>query len=329
MDTMDLYAEAWAGVRKSYEADRLAHAYIIVGSVRGNALQFTEAILKLLFCQQDGDRPCHACEGCRRVERHQHSDVMWIEPRNKSRQVSADDIRDLIKRMSQTAHEGGWKVGVISSADRLNLNSANILLKTLEEPPPRSLLLLLTDSISSLLPTVISRCQKLVLSGGRDYAAEQLWKGALTQMLQEFPPDSGLDAARLAGRLRLILAEIKGHISNEVEMQIASEKNSLDELTYKEVLDARIGARLKEVQGEIFLYVQNWCRDLLMLASGISADKLVFSEYEEVLRAQSACYTPSAAVATVEAVERMAKRLDRNIPPAQVFDEGFRRLIIR
>ena len=326
METIDLYADAWEGIRNSCENGRLAHAYVIVGSPRGNALEFAESFLQLLYCE-GSEKPCGECTNCRLIESHKHVDTLWVEPKSKSRQILTEDIRGLIHRMTQTSFDGGWKAAVIVAADCMNANSENALLKTLEEPPPKSVLLLLTDSPQTLLPTIISRCQKIVLSEGKTGAGDSLWHAPLMELLKELPPGSGLDAARLAGRLKAILDAVKSEIADAVEEELGVADEALDESKLKEILDARTNARLKEVQSEVFRIMLDWHRDILMLVSGVGDEHLIFSEDREVLAEQSKKHSQVSALQAIQVVEGMATRLDRNIPPAQIFDEAFRKLV--
>jgi DNA polymerase III subunit delta' len=323
--TEDLHSSAWEGVKQSYASGRLAHAYVIVGNPRGNGYQFAESLLKLLFCEAV-DRPCNECNGCRKIEEHKQIDVQWVEPRSKSRQILAVDIRDLIKKLSQTSYEGGWKAGVIVSADCMNESSENALLKTLEEPPKKTILLLLTEAPESLLPTIISRCHKVVLGLGRQ-AARSSWYEPLMELMTELPPQSGLDAARLGAQLKGLLDALKADIADEVETDFSAEAESMEEDKVKEVLDARVKARLKEVQEDIFRVLLGWYRDLLLLAYGVEVDYLDYANEESLLRQQLTVHTPSSALHGIQVIERMASRLDRNIPDTQIFDEGFRQLI--
>jgi DNA polymerase-3 subunit delta' len=325
METIDLHADAWKGIRNSFESGRLAHGYVIVGSPRGNALQFAESFLKLLYCES-AVRPCNECTNCRAIDSHRHVDTLWIEPQSKSRQILADDIRGLIKRMTQTSFEGGWKAGVIVSADCMNVNSENALLKTLEEPPKKSVLLLITDSPQALLPTIISRCQKIVLSEGKTDGKDALWETPLMELLQELPPGSGLDASRLAGRLKAILDAVKGEITDAVEDELGGDDEALDESKLKDILAARINARLKEVQSEVFRVMLDWYRDILMLVSKVDDGHLIFGNDKKALVEQSGQHTQSSALQGIQVVEGMARRLDRNIPDMQIFDEAFRKL---
>lgn len=326
MDAVDLHTEAWEGIRKGYEAGRLAHAYLIVGSPRGNALHFVESFLKLLFCKS-AERPCNECGGCRRVEAHKHVDTMWLEPQSKARQITADEIRALVHRMSQTSFEGGWKAGVILNADCMNTNSANALLKTLEEPPPKSILLLVTDSPQALLPTIISRCQKIVLSAGSvSNVSNEVWRLPIMNILKDFPPTNGLSASRLAVQLKCLFDGLKAEISAAVEDDLGRSEESLEEAKLKEILDARTGARLKEVQAEVFRVMLDWQRDVLVLASGGGEEYLIHAECKDTLAKQAERYSQGSALQAVRILEELMQRLNRNIPDLQVFDEALRRL---
>jgi len=326
MEAIDQYAEAWEGIRNSVESGRLAHAYVIVGSPRGNALRFSESFLKLLYCESS-EKPCTECTNCRLVEAHKHVDTLWIEPQSKARQIKADAVRGLVRRMTQTSFDGGWKAGILVSAECMNTTSANILLKTLEEPPPKTILLLITDSPQSLLPTIISRCQKIVLSAGKTDSTNTLWEAPLMELLRELPPSCGLDAARLAVRLKSIFDTVKAEISDAMEETLVGEDEALDDSKLKEVLEARTNARLKEVQGDVFRVMLDWHRDILMLASGVDSIHLIFSSDCDILAEQARQHTQVTALQATQVVEGMAHRLERNIPAMQIFDEVFRKLV--
>jgi len=326
MEPCDLHAEAWEGIRNGVESGRLAHAYVIEGSPRGNALQFAESFLKLLFCAA-AEKPCNMCNNCRLIESHKHVDTLWLEPQSKARQIKADEVRGLVRRMTQTSFEGGWKAGVLLAADCMNTNSANALLKTLEEPPPKSLLLLVTDSPQSLLPTILSRCQKIVLSDEGSSSSGAPWHAPLMELLRELPPTGGLDAARSAGRLKAIFDEVKAEISDAVMEDFGAAEEALDESKLKEILDARTNAKLKAVQSEVFRIMLDWHRDILMFTSNVHPDHLIYAADAEILKQQAQQHTQASALQATQVIDGMARRLGRNIPGAQIFDEAFRKLV--
>jgi len=326
MEAVDHHAEAWQGIRSGFESGRLAHAYLVVGSPRGNALQFAESFLKLLYCESEA-RPCNECVSCRKAETHNHPDTLWIEPQSKSRQILTEDVRGLIHRMNQTSFQGGWKTGVILCADCMNVNSENALLKTLEEPPPKTILLLVTDSPQALLPTIISRCQKIVLSEEERGSGDEEWKDPLLGILRGLPPTGGLGAAHLAGRLKGLMDQVKARISDAVAEEFDHLDEELDESRFKDILEARTKSRLKEVQAAVFRVMLDWHRDVLMCVSCVSPTELVFRSEQAVLEEQARRHTSGSVLNAIRTVEEMASRLERNIPDLQIFDEAFRSLI--
>jgi len=96
-----------------------------------------------------------------RVANNQHPDLIRVHPVDDSKQIRIEQVRELAAELALTSHQGGYKVGILSPADTMNRFAANALLKTLEEPPPRTLLILVATQPSRLPATILSRCQKL------------------------------------------------------------------------------------------------------------------------------------------------------------------------
>jgi DNA polymerase-3 subunit delta' len=142
----------------------------------------------LALCTNAAEAPCGRCDGCRRVAAVQHPDLTLVVPIEESKQLRIEQVRDLAAELALTSHQGGYKVGMLSPADTLNRFAANALLKTLEEPPPRTLLILVATQPSRLPATILSRCQRLrVRAPTRAEAVEWLentkgkadWSGVL------------------------------------------------------------------------------------------------------------------------------------------------------
>jgi DNA polymerase III subunit delta' len=156
-------AEATARLAAAFAAERFPHALLIHEDPGAGGEWLAAWAARLVLCQRPAERPCGACSGCRRVAALQHPDLAWLRAADDSRQIRIEQVRELSAELALTSHAGGYKVGVISPADALNRFAANALLKTLEEPPPRTLLALVTTQPSRLPPTVRSRCQGLRL----------------------------------------------------------------------------------------------------------------------------------------------------------------------
>ncbi|HEY0341365.1 MAG TPA: DNA polymerase III subunit delta' C-terminal domain-containing protein [Steroidobacteraceae bacterium] len=145
----------------AHEAGRLPHGLLIheAPGTGGDWLAKWTASLEL--CQNLADAPCGKCQGCHRVATSQHPDLVVLQPIEESRQIRIEQVRELSAEMALTAHQGSYKVAVLTPADTLNRFAANALLKTLEEPPPRTLIMLVVTQPSRLPATILSRCQRI------------------------------------------------------------------------------------------------------------------------------------------------------------------------
>ena len=169
------FAPACHEVTSAHETGRLAHALLIHEDPGAGGLQLARWIAQFVNCRERARAPCGECQECKWIAADQHPDVMRLSPEEDSVQILIEQVRTLSAELALTAHGKGYKVAVISPAEAMNVFAANALLKTLEEPPPRTLLLLVTSQPSRLLPTLRSRCSKLRLIGpARDVAARFL-----------------------------------------------------------------------------------------------------------------------------------------------------------
>lgn len=170
---------------RSLSGGRLAHAYLFAGPSGVGRLTAALELAAAKMCQNGGDSYCGKCRDCARVFHFQHPDVMLTIPRTGSTEpesvadlmearakdgitplrlegntrISIQQVRELQERLSTKAYEDRGHVEIILDADRMGVEAANSLLKTLEEPPADTVLMLLSSRWSALLPTVRSRTQ--------------------------------------------------------------------------------------------------------------------------------------------------------------------------
>jgi DNA polymerase-3 subunit delta' len=147
-------------LERCIRAGTTSHAYLIVGPAQVGKTTLAKSFARALLCQGT-DRPCSACRACQLIEHERHPDVSLVAPQGARIKIEA--IRELQQMLSLSPIEGDYRLGIIRQMDVATPSAANCLLKTLEEPPQRAILVLTASGIDALLPTIVSRCQVLSL----------------------------------------------------------------------------------------------------------------------------------------------------------------------
>ena len=145
------------------QTGRIAHGLLFHGPAGVGKHHFARVLAKSLFCSHPTStgEGCDACRSCRQFDAQTHPDFLYLTPEEGKGQIRIDQVRDLTADLGLTAFYGGLKIAVIDPAEAMNPFAANSLLKTLEEPPADSLIVLVTEQPGRLLPTIRSRCQMI------------------------------------------------------------------------------------------------------------------------------------------------------------------------
>lgn len=146
--------------RKIVANGRMAHAYLFVGPDGVGKRLFARELAKALLCEKSKDlEACDHCDSCLLVDAGTHPDLFLVSRPEEKNEMPSDVMKSFCRDFSFKAARGRGKVGIIDDADDFNEESANCFLKTLEEPPPGSLFILIGTSLEQQLPTIRSRCQ--------------------------------------------------------------------------------------------------------------------------------------------------------------------------
>lgn len=170
------HSAPWRDLLARHAADRLPHALLLTGLPGLGQRQFAEALAAALLCRApaaDGSA-CGQCRTCVLLRAGTHPDYRVVEPEEEGKQITVDRVREVAGFQSLKAQYGDRQVVVVDPADRMNVNAANALLKTLEEPTDGTVLLLCSSRPASLLPTIRSRCQQVALRPDHG-AATRAW----------------------------------------------------------------------------------------------------------------------------------------------------------
>lgn len=156
----------WQTLWQCKQQQRLPHALLFVGEAGVGKKQFARTFANVILCERPSESgvQCDDCHACHLMRAHSHPDFLVVEPLPNKQTISVDQIRDVVTFVNETTLKGGFRVIMIDPAAAMNINAANALLKTLEEPTPNTLIILISDLSLRLPATILSRCQKMVFT---------------------------------------------------------------------------------------------------------------------------------------------------------------------
>jgi DNA polymerase-3 subunit delta' len=162
-DSLPWLAGEQQRLRASSAAQRLPHSLLILSIPGLGAEQLANWITAFVLCEAPDTRPCGDCPSCLLLRADSHPDAHTVRLEEDAQQIKVDQVRGLIEALALKSYRGGYKVGVIEGAELLNANGANAFLKTLEEPSPNTLLIMIARPNHRLPATIASRCLRLHL----------------------------------------------------------------------------------------------------------------------------------------------------------------------
>lgn len=154
------HQEIWQNWQQLLGQDRLHHAILLSAPTGSGKIELAAMLAKTILCKNGVTEPCGICHSCQLFDADTHPDFHWLKPEAEGKQLGVDAIRAGNQYAWETSQLGGQRVILIQNADRMGEAAANALLKTLEEPPSHCHFILLSQSMDTMLPTVVSRCNK-------------------------------------------------------------------------------------------------------------------------------------------------------------------------
>ena len=156
----------YEGLVARFAKNQLGHAPLLHGPQGVGKELLAECLARTILCENPSGSPvfgCGDCKSCRLIDSGSHPDRFDLMPAESGKAITVDQVRALIEQMTLTPAIGRYRLGVIAPAESLNVNAANALLKSLEEPPDNVWLILVSHQHQRLLPTILSRCQKVAI----------------------------------------------------------------------------------------------------------------------------------------------------------------------
>ena len=336
-------------LRHAVEGGRVAHAYLFVGAPGSGKLEAAYALAQALLCEDDG---CGACDACVRVARHTHPDVHYFAPESATGYLISQ-TRELLEDVGLAPIRAKRKVYIIDRAEQMRANTANALLKTIEEPPSTVTFILLGTSTDLILPTIVSRCQcvpfrsmpldesastvaratgadlarcrmAIAVTGGPARAIEFLKSAerqdARRQMLHAVDMLRRSDEADILLGVRDLMAAIKAPLAEVKSTQQAVLDQNADYLSrgaLKQLEDRNkreLTARERSGIMEALASVRSLLRDVLLTLEG-DPSAVVNEDAADIIDRLAARATTAGVVEALEAVSAAERRIARNITP--------------
>ncbi len=298
--------KALALLEHSIKNNELAHAYLLIGPPHIGKMTLAIDFAQAVNCE-GSQPPCKECQACKKIAAGKYADVIVIEGTESGStqaetglEIGIDEIKALQHSANLPPYEGKFKIFIINGAESLSHEAANCLLKTLEEPPPYVIIILLTSNESLVLPTIISRCQRLEL---KPVANEEISK-ILTTLY-------GLDSQKaklLAGLAQgspgwAINAMVDANVLAQ-RTQFIEEMFSLLEATWGERLTyaAKLGTSRASAQEALKNWLSCW-RDIMLIKTGCK-EAVINLDYLETLERLSQELTVAEVRNFIQSVSR-------------------------
>ncbi|MFC5051028.1 hypothetical protein ACFPK9_10440 [Rubritalea spongiae] len=327
--------KAFELVKSAYERERLGHAFLITGEALAGGERLASKMIELINGVEDataglelfGDAPDPEPQS---IDELEGDLVRVVRPEMKSRRISVKQMRELEKAMYQASEKDKWKVGVVLEADRMGVEAENAFLKTLEEPPDRCLLLLITSSPDRLLPTILSRCVQLPLI---THAKREEYDGEI-ELLEVLGKIGKVGFGSVGRALTLKAAFSKVLERRKSEIAKANDAAQKEEITtYKQTTE---GDWLKQrenyykalTESEYLLeraqfldVLITWLGDVVRQKCGVT--ELDYPKYASITKSVAEAESLESLLQRMESLEKLGSLLETNVSEPLALEVGF------
>jgi len=302
-------------LRRALLAQRVRHAYLFTGPEHIGKALLAQRFAQTLLCTGGGDahnapqNPCNTCLSCRKVMHGNHPDVHYISRPQDKQFILIEQVRALQADAARKTLEGRRNIFIIQGMHEMNVQAANCLLKTLEEPEPDVVLLLTVPDPGVLLPTILSRVQQVPIQ----LLTTKQVKSALEDRWDIEPDEANLIAALSAGRMGWavqavededMLAERQAQLETLAKLSTAGKVQRFD-------VAQRLSADSDKLHGILELWLL-WWRDMVLAANNC-LDLIVNIDMQGIIQNQAAKVGAAESQRMVRAILGTMEALDQNV----------------
>lgn len=298
-----------------WKLDKLSHAYIINGEKSSGKEFIAGVFAAALQCEhpeQSGPvwEPCGECHSCRQIAGKNHPDVIYIS-HEKPGTIGVDDIRGQINAsVAIKPYSGPYKIYIMNEGEKMTVQAQNALLKTLEEPPAYTVILILTTNAELLLPTIQSRCAVLNMKPVRDAVVKRF----LMEKLEIPDYKAEICAAFARGNIGKAKLLAFSEDFDRVKEEAVTLLKNINDMEISEIAAAI--RNINEYKLDVSDYLDIlaiWYRDVLLFKATNDANHLVFKEEVQHIRRVADRSTYEGIEQVIESLDKAKSRLSANV----------------
>jgi DNA polymerase-3 subunit delta' len=304
-------------LRLALAAGRLHHAYLFLGPEGVGKRTVALSLAKSIHCDEAKNDFCGRCANCARIAGHNHPDVRLIKPLAGTKEISIQQIRDLEKELNFRSFSGKRKIVIIDPAALMNIPAQNALLKTLEEPPQDSLLILLAATGGNVLPTVRSRCLRIAFAPlPRERVADYLISKRGTS-----PEKARLLAAMSMGSLGTAVS-LDDSALLEMRRGWIEALSSLGAGDYRSAINAAEALSADREESLQFLeWLESWYRDVLVYRITRDTAALINLDMLAQIEKHAAAHSLGKLLEVLRLAAGATARIQRNLNRRMIFED--------
>ena len=297
-------------LKNAIQTEKVSHSYIFTGDPGSGKKLLAGTYAMTLQCEEGGTEPCGHCDSCKKASGKNHPDIIFVT-HEKPGTITIDEIRDqVIHDVAVKPYYSEHKIYVIPDAEMMTVQAQNALLKTIEDPPEYAVIMLLTNNIGGLLPTIQSRCVRLDLKVVND----GLVKKYLMEHLHVPDYQAEIDASFAQGSI--------GKAKEAATSQEFAEmtQNALRILKYANTMEVyelsdaikNLSAEKQNINDYLDIF-QFWFRDVLMFKATREIDNLVFKQEINYIKEQAKVRSYENLEKILDSIQKTKVRLKANV----------------
>lgn len=312
-------------LQNGLRANNLPHSLLFTGPRQIGKRSLALALARAINCT-GLQAPCGACKACRLVESGGYQDVHLLHLREGRQRIGIAEVQQLQAELARRPAEGRRRIAVIADAERLSAEAENCLLKTIEEPPPRALMILTAEEAEALLPTTVSRCTQVRLkpvptASIREHLVRTLGlevdRASMLAVLAEGRPGWAIAAASGASYLAMHRAALE-------RLEHALQASRLGRLEIARAMAESWSGQSESVREELRLWV-GWWHDLLLTRLGLG-QHVAQADRQDELRRRAERYSTVQLRQGIATLTQARDDLDQNVNPRLALDVALLRL---